>query len=106
MFLSPPSDLSGGVASVEVPPGKKYVTFRASGVGSVTLLQDHKCVPHMTVHKMDLEVGLDRIPPPTPLYLSPNHIQSIWEGNPVFVVLLKMSLCVCVPRPDPPHPTQ
>ena len=31
--------------------------LRAPGGGEVTLLQDHNCIPHMAVCKVNLEVG-------------------------------------------------
>ena len=36
----------------------KHVALGAPGVRSVTLLQDHDCVPQMVVRKMNLDVGL------------------------------------------------
>ena len=43
--------------AVEVLVLHKQVTSGAPGVGLVPYLQDHYCVPHMAVPKMNLEVG-------------------------------------------------
>ena len=48
---------SAPLPSVEGLVGNKHVALGAPGVGSVTLLQDHYCVPHMTVRKVNREVG-------------------------------------------------
>ena len=46
----------------------KNISFWESGVGSVPLLQDHNCAPHVTMHKVNPEVGPVFYPPPdTPL---------------------------------------
>ena len=58
-FLSPALKVSCEVPVVEVLVGHKYIalgTTGSPGLGSVTLLQDHNCVPHMAVRKMNPEV--------------------------------------------------
>ena len=87
-FLSPPAELSSGVAAIEVPMGHNHVTFRELGVGLITLLQYHKCVPHVVVHKTDSEVSPTCILPPKPLQRVPNNAQIIQEGNLVVVGFL------------------
>ena len=57
--------------------GHKHVTFRALGVGSVTILQYHKCVLHAELQKMDLEVGLDFLLPLSPIHHAKNHVHSL-----------------------------
>ena len=87
-FIPPPTELSGEVAAIEVPSGHKNVAFRASRVGSVTLLQDHMCIPHVVVQKMDPEVGPDHRVLLTPLQWAPNHVHIIIYLN--------------TPKPGPP----
>ena len=66
-LITLPADLRGGVVTIKVPPGYKYVSYGASGEGAVILLQDHRCISHLAVQKIDLEVGPDFRPPLTPL---------------------------------------
>ena len=46
------------MASVKGLPWYKHVTFGALGEGLIILLQDRKCVLHVVVHKLDIQVGL------------------------------------------------
>ena len=55
-FLSPAPKIDCEVPDVEGPVVHKHFSLGAPGVGSVTLLQDHNFVPHMTVHKVNLEI--------------------------------------------------
>ena len=57
--------------------GHKHVTFRALGVGLVTILQDLKFILNVAVHKMDLEVGLDFLLPLSPIHHAKNHVHSL-----------------------------
>ena len=55
--------------SCKVPASKgllwhKHVALRTPGLGEVALLQDHNCIPHVAVFKVNTEVGLTRRPPP------------------------------------------
>ena len=53
-----------------IASGIRGGVFGASGVGSVTLLKYNKYFPHVVVHKMNPEVGLDSRLPLTTLYQS------------------------------------
>ena len=88
LFLTPPAELGGWLEAIEGPLRHKHVAFRVSGVGSVSLLHDHKCVTHMAVQKMDPDVAPYRCLPLTPLHWAPNHVYNIWEGKPAVVGLL------------------
>ena len=53
---------SASNVSHELPPVKglvlhKNVALGAPGVGLIALIQDHNCVPHMEVCKVNPEVG-------------------------------------------------
>ena len=76
------------MASVKVPSGHKNVAFGALGVGSVTLLQYLKYVPHVEVQKIDLEVGPDCCHTLAPLHQESQNIPRIWEIDPVVIYLL------------------
>ena len=43
--------------AIDIPLHDKHVAFLASGVGPVPFLQDHNCVPHMPVQKLNPEDG-------------------------------------------------
>ena len=45
---------------VELHPWHKHVSDRAAGAGAVPLLQNRYRFPHVTVHKVNLEVGTCR----------------------------------------------
>ena len=53
----------------------------------VSFLQDHNCVLHVAVHKVNPEVGPVCLSSPTPLHRSPDSCQNIWEGEPIDLVL-------------------
>ena len=57
-LLPPPDDIHGRMAPVKGLLGHKHVTFGALGEGLIILFQDRKCVLHVVVHKLDLQVGL------------------------------------------------
>ena len=49
----------------------KHVALGEPGVGLVTLLQDHNCILHVVVCKVNPEVGPTQRPTQSPLYLAP-----------------------------------
>ena len=63
-LLSPAENFCRGILYVYIPLQDKHVEFGASGVGSVSLLQDHNCVLQVAIHKVSPEVGPVFCPPP------------------------------------------
>ena len=99
MLLPPLIDIPGREATIKVPPGNKHVAFGISEVWLVTLIQFFKCVPHVELHKIDLEVYPACRPPPTPLHRALNNILHIRKGKPVVMGLLWGRGGVLVPQP-------
>ena len=46
--------------AAEGRPWDEHVAVGAAGVDKVSLLQDHYCIPHVAVYKVDLEIGSTR----------------------------------------------
>ena len=86
--------------------GQKDVALGAPGLGSVSLLQDHNCIPHVAVCKMNLEVGTTRRPTQATCYLVPELRQVFWEGYQVSLGLPRgyAGGGVGIPPPQSPHP--
>ena len=68
MVYSPLAYISCGVAVIEYCPRHKYVTDRAVGVGTVALLQNYYCVPHVAVNEVNMEVGVNHFLNPESLH--------------------------------------
>ena len=68
-------------------PREKKLALRATGVRSVTFLQDDYCVSHVTVGKIYLEVGAVNRPPLTLLNGEVNCSRCLWEKTPVSMCL-------------------
>ena len=67
----------------------KHVAIGAPEVRSVTLLQNHDCVLHMVVHKMNPQVGLIWIPTQAPLYRASDLQQTFFQRDLLSLVLPK-----------------
>ena len=65
-----------------------HISFGAYGVGPVPLLQDHKCVPHVIVNKVNPDVGPVHFSSLTPLHRLPESFHNICYGDPIYMVLL------------------
>ena len=57
LLHSPYAECCGQVPAIKGLLWHKHVALRAHGVGAVTFLQDHNCIPHVAVRKVNLEVG-------------------------------------------------
>ena len=53
-------------------------------MGAVILLQDHYCVPHVTVNEVDLEVGPYQGPLRISFYIEPTSLSTMWKENRLF----------------------
>ena len=65
--------------AIEILLSNKNVAFGALGELTVPFLQNHNCVPHVAVHKLNLEVGTVCLSSPEPIYRVPESCQSLWE---------------------------
>ena len=70
-------------------PGYEHVALVAPGVESRALVEDHNGVLHMPVHGMQLEVGMNSLPPCTYLNRAVNGCGRLQEGHPVFLRLME-----------------
>ena len=66
-------------------PGYEHVALIAPGVESRALVEDHNGFLHMPVCEMQLEVGMNSLPPWTYLNPAVNGRGSLQEGHPVFL---------------------
>ena len=66
----------------------KHVTLGAPGVWLVPLLQDHYCVLHLVVRKVNPEVGPILSPSQAHLYRAPEPQQTFWGRDLVSFALL------------------
>ena len=65
--------------------GYEHVAMIVPGVDSRALVEYHTGVLHITVHGMQLEVGMNSLPPWTYLDRAVNGRGRLQEGHPVFL---------------------
>ena len=82
-LLPPAAKYRCEVTDVEGLVQHKHVTLGEPGLRSVTLFQDHYCVPHVAVRKVNLGVGPIWIPTQTPLYRALDPQQMFQERYPI-----------------------
>ena len=75
------------MTAIESPLRNKIVSFGSSGVGLVSFLQDYNCIPHVTVQKVNPEVGKIFLSSLTPHHWAHGSCQRCWEGDPIGLVL-------------------
>ena len=68
---------------VDHHPGHKHVAGWEERAEKVTILQDHYCVPHIEVHKLNPKVCASLCLPPADLDWSLHQTKNIWGLYPV-----------------------